>query len=89
MKSYIFIATQGGTFQPDSQAIEPDIENCQVIGFAQGQDEEEAFAKLVNENPWLLETTFDELICFELRHSDYFEHRTYFHLNDLKPSAKC
>jgi len=88
MKSYIFITTEGYTFQRDSELPEPDIENCQVIGFAQGTDPKQAFKNLIKENDCLLETTFDELICFELKHPDYFEHRTYFYLTDYKASAK-
>jgi len=88
MKSYVFITSEGYTFQPGSEAIEPDIDNCQVVGFVQGEDEQEAFENLVGANAHLLETTFDELICFELRHMDYFNHRAYFHLSDCRASTK-
>jgi len=47
MKSYIFITTEGDTFQPGSVSSEPDIENCQVIGFAKGIDTAQAFETLV------------------------------------------
>jgi len=82
MKSYIFITTEGYTYQSESESIEPDIENCQVIGFAQGKDEEQALERLIAENPNILETTFDEVICLELKYLDYFKQRTYFHLDD-------
>jgi len=84
MNSYIFITTEGYTFQPESDSIDPDIENCQLIGFAKGKNPRDAFDNLIQENDYLLETTFDELICLELKHPDYFKHRTYFHLTDLK-----
>lgn len=87
MNSYIFITTEGHTFQPASESIEPDIENCQVIGFAQGQDKQAAFANLLEKNAYLLETSFDELICLELKHTDYFKHAAYFYLADKTPSA--
>ena len=87
MKSYIFITAEGYTFQPKSTSIEPDIENCQVIGFAQGTDANQAFQKLIRESDYLLETTFDEIICFELKHLDYYEHSNYFHLDDCKISS--
>jgi hypothetical protein len=51
MNSYIFITTEGYTYQPGSESIEPDIENCQVIGFAHGVDEQNAFKNLIAENP--------------------------------------
>ena len=46
MKSYIFITDEGTTYQPNSISPEPEIENCQVIGFAQGNDSNEAFKEL-------------------------------------------
>lgn len=89
MKSYIFMTMEGYTFQPTSESVEPDIENCQVIGFAQGITEQQAFHNLVKENPLLLETTFDEVICLELKSIDHFKHKSYFHLNDCREIATC
>ena len=83
MNSYIFITTEGDTYQPGSESIEPDVENCQVIGFAHGIDEQNAFKNLITENPNLSETTFDELICLELRHFDYRKLQSYFQLSDV------
>ena len=87
MKSYIFITAEGYTFQPESTSIEPDIENCQVVGFAKGKDPQQAFQNLIKENSNLLETTFDELICFELKELDYYRHSNYFYLNDCRTNA--
>lgn len=84
MKSYIFITAEGYTFQPESTSIEPDIENCQVIGFAKGENPKQAFQNMIQENKNLLETTFDELICYELK--DYDE-KSYFYLNSYKTSV--
>ena len=84
MKSYIFITIEGYTFQPESESIEPDIENCQVVGFAKGKDPQQAFQNLIQEDSNLLETTFDELICYELK--DYDE-KSYFYLNPYKTSV--
>ncbi len=88
MNSYIFITTEGCTFQPQSISMEPDIENCQVLGFAKGKTPHDAFDNLVKENGFLLDTTFDELVCLQLAHEDYFEHRTYFHLIDSKTNLQ-
>ena len=85
MKSYIFITTEGYTLQPGSGSIEPDIENCQVIGFAKGIDDQQAFQNLTKENLYLLDTTFDELICIELKHTDYGKHAQHFYL----ASSRC
>jgi len=84
MGSYIFITSEGYTFEPGSGFSEGEIENCQVVGFAEGQDEREAFAKLVEQNGYLLETSFDELMCLELKQADYLKRMAYFHLSDAK-----
>jgi hypothetical protein len=84
MRSFIFITTEGFTYQPDSESVEPDIENCQVAGFAEGINDQNAFKNLITENPHLCETTFDELICLELRHPDYWKNRSYFHLKGVR-----
>jgi len=67
MRYFIFITTEGYTYQPDSVSIEPDIENCQVLGFGQGIDEQEAFIDFNNKNLWLNETKFDKVIAYELK----------------------
>lgn len=66
MRSFIFITAEGYTYQPNSQAIEPDAENCQVIGFASGTCENTAFENLRENSPWLLKSKFNELISYEL-----------------------
>jgi len=82
MKSYIFITEEGSTYQPNSLSPDPDIENCQVIGFAKGIDENEAFRNLVEEDEDLLDTNFSELICIELRNEEYYESAKHFYLNE-------
>lgn len=83
MKNYIFLTTEGHTFQPNSESIEPDIENLQVIGFTQGNDSKDAFHNLIKENGYLFKTTFDEIFCYELA-KDYEEKRVYYHLADSR-----
>jgi hypothetical protein len=80
MNSYIFITTEGYTYQPASESIEPDIENCQVVGFSEGHTPEEAFDNLICENEHLLGTTFNEVICHELRYRDFNKRAKNFHL---------
>ena len=79
MNSYIFITTEGYTFQQGSEASEPDIENCQVVGFAKGFNERQAFDNMIEENSYLLDTTFDEIQCFELKDNTP---RHYFYVTE-------
>lgn len=51
MKSFVFITTEGFTYQPDSQSSEPDIENCQVLGYGDGKNPQEAFNNCAGYNP--------------------------------------
>lgn len=66
MKRYIFITTEGCTYLPDSESIEPNCENSQVVGYANGENEEDAFNNLLKENDYLKDTKFDELICYQI-----------------------
>lgn len=88
MKSYIFITAEGFTYQPNSESHEPDIENCQVIGFAEGNSPEEAFKNLTEENHYLLETNFDEILCIELRHREYYKFSKSFYINNRRKYSK-
>lgn len=67
MSKYIFITSEGSTFQPGSENTEPDVENLQVIGFADGNSPEEAAANLLKDNNYLAETSFDEITALELK----------------------
>lgn len=80
MNSFIFITTEGYTFQTNSHALEPDIENMQVLGFANGENAASAFNQLVQENTWLRDTSFNEIQCLELANREFEKHKQYFHL---------
>ncbi len=87
MKTYIFLTSEGYTFQPNSDSIEPDIENYQVIGFSAGENEEEAFERLLQENEYLLETSFDEIYCYQLankKRTDFSLKKVYSRLSGAK-----
>ena len=66
MKSYIFLTSEGYTYQPNLESSEHDIENLQVIGISEGNNSQIAFENLINNDEYLLETTFDEVFCYEL-----------------------
>ncbi len=52
MNEYIFYTTAGYTLAPDG---ETEVENCQVLGFAQGRNAAEAKARLLAEQEWIAE----------------------------------
>lgn len=66
MKNYIFITTEGYTYSPNNAGSEQDIENCQVLGFENGNNAEEAFKNLKINNSFLNDLAFNGVICYEL-----------------------
>jgi len=79
MAEYIFLTTEGSTFQPNSISSEPDIENMQVIGFARGDTVQDAAKKLVKLNEYLGDTSFDDIFAIQLAD----ENREYLSLRGL------
>jgi len=79
MGKYIFLTTEGLTYQPNSASPEPDIENIQVIGFAQGDTVQDASRNLLGLNEYLADTNFDEIFAIQLAD----DHREYFLLKDI------
>ena len=87
LKHYVFLTMEGYTFQPESKATEPDIENVQMLGVASGVHQRDAFRRLVTENSWLLDTSFDEVYCYELARN-FSASRTEFSLKAEHQSAR-
>lgn len=83
MKKYIFITMEGFTYQPIANIGDDaeEIENCQVIGFSEGKDPDEAFRNLILNNPYLKETSFDHIYCYQLD-TNYSKTRADFYLSD-------
>ena len=54
MTEYIFYTTEGFMQAPDGE----DIENCQLLGHAFGNDEHDALLNLLKENPWIEQRGF-------------------------------
>lgn len=80
MNSYIFVTIEGYTFQPNSESSTPDVENLQVLGFASGKNEQQAFDNLIAENSWLLDTSFRDVKCIQLKHLQYDQFERSFDL---------
>ena len=79
MNHYIFLTNEGYTFQPDSESELPDVENLQVIGFAKGINADEVYKSLLFENPYLEETSFEKIFCYQLD-KDYEQNRKDYNL---------
>ena len=56
MAEYIFYTTEGFTQDPEGE----EVENCQLIGRAFGNNENEAKNNLLKKNPWIKEHSFDK-----------------------------
>ena len=56
MNKYIIYTTEGHTIAPN-EIVE--IDNCQVLGQACGNNPDEAKDNLLKENPWITEAGFN------------------------------
>lgn len=68
MARYIFVTYEGFTQQPmvDGDDEPREIENLQVIGYADGHDAKEAFDNLLKECGYLMDTNFCEVVAHRL-----------------------
>lgn len=57
MNEYIIYTTEGHTIAPNEDV---EVENCQVLGLAFGNNPEEAKDNLMRDNPWIGEAGFEE-----------------------------
>jgi hypothetical protein len=80
MDNFIFLTTEGYTFQPNSDAATPDIENMQVIGFSNGDTADEAFENLLNTHAYLRDTSFKRVFCYKLD-KDYEKDRKEYDID--------
>lgn len=66
MNKYIFLTTEGYTYQPNSESIEPDCDNAQLLGKTEGNNQEEAFENLLKKYQYLKDSNFEEVYCYQL-----------------------
>lgn len=67
IREFIFLTSEGITYQPNLHGDDRDIvENLQVIGFASGENSEQAFSNLKSENSWLKEISFKNIFSYPL-----------------------
>lgn len=64
MREFIFYTFEGYTESPAGEIVE----NLQILGFENGDNENEAFKTLINNNKWIIESGFnkDKIICKQL-----------------------
>jgi hypothetical protein len=65
MRNFIFYTMEGKTIAPEESY---EINNCQVLGFAEGIDSRSALSNLITLNPWIITAGFnqDKIIYKEL-----------------------
>lgn len=56
MNEYIFYTTEGSTYPPIENN---DVENCQVLGQAFGNNVQDAKTRLEKQSPWIKDCGFD------------------------------
>jgi len=67
MKKFIFITSEGFTFQPNNEDYKPDIENMQVVGFGEGDTVDNAIKFMIKKNSYLRKTSFNKIIGIEIK----------------------
>ena len=68
MNEYIIYTTEGHTIAPN---INIEVENCQILGEACGNNPDEAKDNLLKDNPWIIEAGFSptEFVIRQLANS--------------------
>jgi len=66
MRHFIFLTNEGTTFQPSDADIGDEIENAQVLGWGDGEDEDEAIRDFARNHSYLYDSTFNEAVMYEL-----------------------
>lgn len=67
-RHYIFLTHEGLTKTPNNE----DIENLQVLGTSDGENETDAFNNFVEETQYLSDTDFNEIFALELTSKKQF-----------------
>lgn len=61
-----FLTTEGFTYQPNSESIESDYDNAQLIGIFQGENQKKAFKNLLEKYDYLKTSNFEEAYWYQL-----------------------
>lgn len=63
---FLFLTSDGVTYS-SCEELYPDVDNLQVLGWAEGSTMEEAFERFLKANRWILDTNFKNVICVETK----------------------
>ncbi len=63
---FMFVTPDGVTYSSPEKEF-PDVENFQILGYGEGTDEEEAFNFFIQNNNWIFNTDFENVICIEVK----------------------
>ncbi len=66
IKYFIFLTNEGYTFQPESDFVESEMDNLQVLGLSEGLNKDDAIENFIHDNVFLQELNFDNVLVFEL-----------------------
>ena len=62
MAHFIFYTSEGSSEAPDGE----DVENCQMLGYAEGENANLALENLLRQNAWISEHGYKELSVCEV-----------------------
>ena len=62
MARFIFYTSEGSSEAPNGE----DVENCQMLGYAEGENANLALERLLRENAWIGEHGYKELSACEV-----------------------
>lgn len=78
MQNYIIVTSEGSTMPPNFMSSNQGVENLQVLGFACGNNKEEAVRSFRCQNIWLENTGFSEAMAFVIGEDlENFDFRTF------------
>ncbi|MCK4312526.1 MAG: hypothetical protein KAW88_07310 [Candidatus Cloacimonetes bacterium] len=66
LRYFIFLTDEGYTYQPESDLVESEMDNLQVLGFSEGLNIDDTIKNFIKENKFLNKLNFDNVLMFEL-----------------------
>ena len=67
MNKYLIYTAQGWTEDPNGN----EVDNCQILGRAEGYDKDEALDNFLKNNPWVENDGYDDFMLVQLHDSEW------------------